>query len=272
MMATPMNETRRPAVRCMLAALAVGAIGCAAWTAGGYAQTSRPALRLTPIGNSPASNHAALEILAPRAGEVLPAGAPVMLQLDVSGFELGAATAGTGQNGLASTDGGQHIHVIVDNGAYKAVYSDAEPFDLGALEPGVHTIEAFASRSWHEGVKSPRARKMVTFYVGEQTGEPPVRPGAPLLSYSRPKGEYAGAGAESIMVDFYLTNASLGPNDYRVRVTVDGQSAVVDSWQPYKVDGLAEGEHTFAVQLLDPMGEPVPGAYNNTSRTITIKP
>ena len=55
-------------------------------------------------------------------------------------------------------------------------------------------------------------------------------------------------------------------------MTVDGQSAVVDSWQPYKVDGLSEGEHTFAVQLLDPAGDPVPGAYNNTSRTITIKP
>ena len=37
--------------------------------------------------------------------------------------------------------------------------------------------------------------------------------GAPLLTYSRPKGEYTGAGAESIMVDFYLTNATLGPND-----------------------------------------------------------
>ena len=31
----------------------------------------------------------------------------------------------------------------------------------------------------------------------------------PLLTYSRPKGDYKGADADAIMIDFWLMNAKL---------------------------------------------------------------
>ena len=36
-----------------------------------------------------------------------------------------------------------------------------------------------------------------------------VDPTKPLLTYSRPKGEYKGADADPIMIDFWLSNAKL---------------------------------------------------------------
>ncbi len=224
-----------------------------------------------PQANSAVSNHAVLTIVSPKDGELLPADRNVMLAMKVEQFELGKLTEGSGQNGLAYSKDGQHVHVIVDNGPYIAVYDVSKPVDLGKLTPGIHTVEAFASRSWHESVKSPGARKIITFYVGEKKGESPVAPGAPLLSFSRPKGEYVGDDAKMIMVDFYLTNATLGPKDYKVRVTVDGKSSVVDEWQPYHVHGLASGEHKVKIELLDPAGKAVPGPYNATERTIVVK-
>src|SRR5438128_2240747 len=45
----------------------------------------------------------------------------------------------------------------------------------------------------------------------------------PLLTYSRPKGDYSGEDADPIMIDFWLVNASLQGEggEYRVRYSVD---------------------------------------------------
>ena len=43
---------------------------------------------------------------------------------------------------------GPHLHVIVDNEPYRALYNPDEPLVLEGLEPGTHTIRAFASRPW----------------------------------------------------------------------------------------------------------------------------
>lgn len=228
-------------------------------------------LALTALDHGPAPEGVKVSIVSPAEGEVLAAGESVSLQLASEGFALGELTEGSGENGLAFSSKGQHVHVIVDNGPYKAVYDVSQPVDLGDLGPGVHTIEAFASRSWHESVKTDGARQAVTFYVGENTGAQPIVGGAPLVSYSRPKGTYKGADGEKIMVDFYLTNVSLSEDGYKVRVTVDGKSATVTDWRPYAVEGLGAGTHAFQVELLDADGNAVEGDYNSTSREITIE-
>lgn len=240
-------------------------------------------LQLTPLGNSAASNEADLQIVSPADGQAFAVGEAIMLELSVSGFELGVLTEGSGENGLAHSAKGQHIHLILDNGPYKAIYDTSAPINLnelygGQLAPGVHTIVAFASRSWHESVKSPGAAKALTFYVGSR-GKiaklfhcDPLRNRRPRIAYSRPKGTYSGDGAKTVMVDFYLTNATLSPNDYKVKVTLDGKdSAIVDSWQPYAIEGLEPGEHEVTLRLIGRHGHRVHGRYNKTKRTITVE-
>ncbi|MCA1632526.1 MAG: hypothetical protein LC802_02125 [Acidobacteria bacterium] len=62
----------------------------------------------------------------------------------------------------------------------------------------------------------------------------------PLLTYSRPKGEYTGDDTSAIMIDFWLSNAKLQSDggDYRVRYSVDGGEAkYIDKWEPIWLAG-----------------------------------
>jgi hypothetical protein len=98
----------------------------------------------------------------------------------------------------------------------------------------------------------------------------------PLLTYSRPKGEYKGADAETIMIDFWLVNAKLQGDggEYRVRYSVDGgEQKFIDKWEPIWLKGWTAGKHTVKLELVDKDGNVVAnGDYNSTSRDITVAP
>lgn len=96
----------------------------------------------------------------------------------------------------------------------------------------------------------------------------------PLLTYSRPKGEYKGDDTNAIMIDFWLSNAKLqgGGGDYRVRYSVDGGEAkYIDKWEPIWLTGWTAGKHTVKLELVDKDGNAVEnGGYNTTTREITV--
>jgi hypothetical protein len=96
----------------------------------------------------------------------------------------------------------------------------------------------------------------------------------PLLTYSRPKGEYKGADADPIMIDFWLTGGKLQGDggDLRARYSVDGGAPkFIDKWAPVWLSGWTAGKHTIRLELVDRNGSPVEnGGYNATSRDITV--
>lgn len=96
----------------------------------------------------------------------------------------------------------------------------------------------------------------------------------PLLTYSRPKGEYKGDDTNAIMIDFWLTNAKLQGDggEYRVRYSVDGGEAkYIDKWEPIWLAGFAAGKHAVKLELVDKSGNAIDnGGYNTTTREITI--
>jgi hypothetical protein len=101
-----------------------------------------------------------------------------------------------------------------------------------------------------------------------------VDPKKPLLTYSRPKGEYKGEDADPIMIDFWLSNAKLQGDggEYRVRYSVDGGEAkFIDKWEPIWLTGWTSGPHKVKLELVDKSGNVVPnGDYNSTTREITV--
>jgi len=202
-----------------------------------------------------------VSVLSPQNGETIEA-TSVAVQFDVKDYplfkneEFGA---------------GPHLHVILDNEPYRAVYSAAEPITFEDLSPGTHTVRAFASRPWHESFKNEGAFARVTFNVFTDTQSNNPTPGEPLLTYSRPKGTY---GAEPIMLDFYLTDApiALGGADWRVRATINGESFVMDSWMPVWLEGFEPGQNWIELEYIDAEGNPVVNAFNNTARLITLQP
>ena len=208
-----------------------------------------------------------------------------------------------------ATGMGNHIHVILDNQPYEAYYNLDQEFELRNVADGEHTLRVFPSRPWHESFKNAAAFQMVKFTVkngGAEANKPaitnsgqqmsnansnanaaphegkdmqnstagPVDVTKPLLTYSRPKGEYKAADADPIMIDFWLTNAKLKGEggQYRVRYTIDGgQPKYVDVWAPTWLSGWTAGKHTIKLELVDDDGGLVDnGGYNSTTREITV--
>jgi hypothetical protein len=174
---------------------------------------------------------------------------------------------------------GPHLHVILDNQPYKAVYDLDQPLVFEDLSPGTHTLRVFASRPWHESFKNEGAYSQTTFHVFTKSTDNSPDPALPLLTYSRPTGSY---GAEPIMLDFYLTNAPLhlvareNPDDdiadWRIRVTINGESFVLDRWQPVYLKGFKPGKNWVKLEFLDEQGNPVKNVFNDTVRLISYEP
>lgn len=210
-----------------------------------------------------------VSILSPRADQVLQDDR-VTVQLQVKDLPIYKDE----QFGL-----GPHLHVILDNQPYQAVYDPSEPLVFEDLEPGTHTLRVFASRPWHESFKNEGAYAQTTFHVFTQTPNNHPSDNEPLLSYSRPKGEY---GAEPIMLDFYLRNAPLhfvarqdpkdAVADWRIRCTINGESFVFDRWQPIYLKGFKPGKNWLKLEFLDEAGNVVANAFNSTARVITYEP
>ena len=247
------------------AGLGLAVMACAGDGGGGVEVVP---LRATAPANA---RNVAVAILSPQPGALVPN--PVQIELVLAGFELGVPTRGAENRGLLRAEGGQHLHLVVDDRPYQMVFDASAPIALGELLPGPHLVRVIPALEWHESVQGPGSFEAVQFFVERQTTEVPLRPGEPLLTYLRPSGTYAGAAADSILLDFHVRNAELGGGRYRVRLLVDGDR--VEDLQrpaPFVLVGLAPGPHTIRLELRDGVGRLVPGAYKSAERAITIEP
>jgi hypothetical protein len=244
-----------------------------------------------------------LKIVAPEKDAVIN-GSTVAVKLDLSGDLKGYMP-----HQDPATGKGNHIHVILDNQPYEAYYELGQPFELRNVIAGKHTLRVFPSRPWHESYKNDAAFQVVMFTVksGGNAAKPTttntgqtmannnssptpatpregkdmasstagdVDPSKPLLTYSRPKGEYKGADADLIMIDFWLTNAKLKGDggEYRVRYIIDDDDPrYIDKWEPIWLSGWLGGKHSVRLELLGKDEMPVEnGGYNTTTREISV--
>jgi hypothetical protein len=208
-------------------------------------------------------------ILSPQPDEVLPDNT-VTVRLQVKDLPIFKNS---------ELDLGSHLHVILDNQPYIAVYDLNQPLVFPDLPPGTHTLRVFASRPWGESFKNETAYAQTTFHIFTKTQDNNPDSAQPLLTYSSPQGSY---GAQPILLDFYLTNAPLHlvaqekPDDdiadWRIRCTINGNSFIVDRWQPLYLKGFKPGKNWVQLEFLDEQGNTVKNVFNNTVRLITYEP
>ena len=188
--------------------------------------------------------------------------------LNQSDYQLGVQTPDASQKMCANSAKGQHIHLIVDNEPYAAKYEAKFDYEI---PDGDHYILAFLSRSYHESIKTEGAHVAVKAVVKDNgiTESKPIN--MPMLFYSRPKGTDTGkAETDKVMLDFYLVNAKLGA-EYKVKAEINGEEHLIDSWQPYYIEGMPMGENTIKLTLLDAEGNAVDTPLNPVSRTFTLQ-
>ncbi|MBI1227693.1 MAG: phosphopeptide-binding protein [Bacteroidetes bacterium] len=184
-------------------------------------------------------------------------------------YQLKQQTPDAEQKMCANSKDGQHVHLIIDNGPYDAVY---DPTFEKAVDDGEHYMLAFLGRSYHESIKTPGAGmaykaviKDGSIYNGPIVNEP-------MLFYSRPKGKYVGkAETDKVMLDFYLTNVTLSPDGYKVKALVNGEKEfTLDKWEPVFIEGLPMGDNKVKLTLIDKDGNEVKTPLNPVERVFTL--
>lgn len=223
-------------------------------------------INIRPTTDNPAFPGATLMLTAPKEDKLKPG--TVDFAFDVKNYELSKPTDMAGHEHMANSHKGQHIHFIMDNQPYEALY---EPKHRTELAEGTHVLLAFLSRSYHLSVKEPKAFIVKKLTVGNPDNSEEVDLSAAHMFYSRPKGTYKGEDAKSVLLDFYLVNTKLSAGGNIVRATIDGKEFKIDKWQPYIIEGLQAGEHTVKLELLDADGIPISGPFNTVERTFTVE-
>lgn len=187
----------------------------------------------------------------------------------VANFELTQHTEGHHGEHMANSGQGQHIHFILDNKPYSALY---KPEHEVKLEKGSeHYLLSFLSRSYHESLKDKDAFVVEHFKINDKGAyEKLAEPKEPMLFYSRPKGEYKGEDAKTILLDFFVINTTLAKDGYKVQANINGEDFMLDEWRPYQITGLPMGENTIKLTLVDADGKAVSGENTSVERKITL--
>ncbi len=205
-----------------------------------------------------------IEVLSPANDSTLPAG-PWTLKLKVQDWPLYDDET----NGL-----GPHLVVQLDDQPPRRISSAAEAQGLSMpeLSPGSHRLTVFAARPWGEVVKAPGASQQLRLHrVARNASQLPAS-GSPQLIAASPSDLQHN---EPVLIDWLLIDAPLqhlrdDDARWRLRVSVNGDSFLVDRQTPLWLKGLKRGSNAVQLELLDGRGDPLNPPFNSVVREVVI--
>jgi len=207
-----------------------------------------------------------LELISPADGSLLKTG-DVQLTLRIEDWPL----AEDPELGL-----GAHVALQID---------DAPPLRFGHsennrlqirlpdLSPGSHRFTAYAAMPWGESVKSQGASLQWRLnLIKELPGTQPDQD-APWLAVVSPSD--LGSG-DPLLLDWLIWNAPLqnlreGDGRWRLRISVNGDSFLVDGQEALWLKAAGGGSGSVQMELLDGLGEPIAPVFNNQLRATTSR-
>jgi len=168
-------------------------------------------------------------------------------------------------------DGGNRLHVILDNGSPIEHANELKPVVLHGLAPGAHVLRIFAVKPDGKMLADPEASVRLNFYVRRQDFSNFQPEDRPYLTVNLPKDGMVFPDAEGkVWLDFRAHNVTLGKEGHRVRFRLDGVETLLPTGDPYAWSGLAEGRHRLVVELIDEDGDPVSEIFSRVERTFEI--
>lgn len=233
-----------------------------------------PPVAIVPVGTSPEFPNAQLAIASAKGTAQGADSVKVSFAFTVKNYELKGQTPDAAGKNCNNSDKGQHIHFILDNQPYVALYEPKHEVTLAKNTE--HYLMCFLSRSYHESVKSKGAATVYHFKIDEQGKLVKLEdPKTPMLFYSRPKGDYLGKDTANLLLDFYVWNANLG-TDYKVKTMVSNssnaqqQEMLIDNWQAMFIQNLGVGKASVSLTLVDKDGNDVQGPMTKVTRNIQM--
>ena len=143
---------------------------------------------------------------------------------------------------------------------------------LPALSPGSHRVTAYAATPWGEAVKAPGAWQQLRLQrlLANDLAVPAA--GTPQLIPVSPDSRSTG---EPVLLDWLLLDAPLqhlqeGDGSWRLRVSLNGDSFLVDQNAPLWLRGWRPGSNALQLELVDGRGEPLNPPFNSLVQEVVI--
>ena len=193
---------------------------------------------------------------------------------NVKNYELKSQTTDADGKMCNNSDKGQHIHFILDNKPYTALYEPKHEVVLP--KGGEHYLLVFLSRSYHESVKSKGAAAVMHFNIDDKGKLQKMdAPKTPMVFYSRPKGDYLGAkNTDNLLLDFYVWNCTLSDSSYKVKAELKAEgidtSFTISTWAPHFLQHVPMGKPSVTLSLWDKDGKKVEGPNTEVTREFNL--
>lgn len=201
-----------------------------------------------------------VRILSPAAESLLPGG-PWTLRLEISDWPLvDAGLLGLGPHLVVQLDGQVPIPLVETE------------LEMPPLTPGSHLLTVYAVKPWGEAHKGPYALQQIRLHrLAENTATLPLS-GTPQLIPVSPTGS---AGDPPLLLDWLLLDAPLqglrtDSNGWRLRVTLNGESVLVDRQAPIWLKGWKTGSNALLLELLDGRGELLNPPFNSVLEEVIV--
>ncbi len=235
-----------------------------------------PPIALEPVGKSPEFKDAEIKLATINTQKLIKDSVSVTFDFLVKNYELKAQTSDTGSKMCNNSAQGQHIHFILDNQPYKALYEPKN--EITVHKKSEHYLMAFLSRSYHESIKEKGAALLYHFKINDQDKlEGMDEPKNPMIFYSRPKGDYIGKDTANVLLDFYLWNCSLSADGYKVKARITNNDIpghdttfTITEWKPHFIKNLGTGKCHVVLTLVDKDGKNVQGDNTTASRNFKL--
>lgn len=236
----------------------------------GRLQESAPPGAVQQLSAALASRNPRVTVLRPAADTVLPAG-PWALELTLKDWPLARSEAlGLGPHLVVQIDADEPLR-ISDWGSGDPTTGQLV-LEMPPLSPGSHRLSIYAARPWGEAVKQPGASTQLVLHrvAADRLSQPPPR--SPQLIAVSPAGL---AEAEPVLIDWLLLDAPLqglrqDDGQWRLRISVNGDSFLVDQNVPLWLSGFHNGSNAVLMELLDGRGEPLNPPFSSAVREVLL--
>jgi hypothetical protein len=245
-------------------------------------KSSSSSIRVVPVSPTPEPDRVELALVFPKQAQTI--SHPIDLQFQLSGYPLGTMSNFTRKSEIYNDEQGQSIRVIIDNLPHLSIYNSfvdslnenniyyeqtlnkTIPF---GLKEGIHIIRAFPVRSYGESLKNSRSFRTGVFYTGNT--QQSIDLTAPFLTYNMPQGQIPYKSDQPLLLDFYISNARLSTDGYKIELAIDDQVVrTLTNWVPYYIYGLTRGIHRIRLTLLNQKNEKVPGIFNEVEKKLIL--
>lgn len=232
---------------------------------------SNKEISISPFDNpSPVFENAALNIKDIKVAMMGKDSAQLTINYGVENYELKSQTPDATTKGCNNSKDGQHIHFILNNGPYTALYEPTHTFTVALNQP--QYILSFLSRSYHESLKHKGAGVLKHIQVNSDGKIEELEiPKTPMVFFSRPKGDYIGASnTENILLDYYLWNTDLVSTNNKVKAQINNQTFNLDTWQPMFIKFAPMGELNVTLTIIDNNGNQIEGPNTSVNRVANL--